>query len=75
MNKFGICYLGHEKNARKLLLNDNLVTLEELAMMTSNDIEEKINQNYIAYQNGEDWLLIPKENESEFNKITKWISR
>lgn len=75
MNNFEINYLGHERNARRLLLNNNLATIEELATMTSNDVEEKINQNYIAYQNGENWLLIQKEKESEFNEITKWINR
>lgn len=72
---FEIDYLGHERNARKLLLKDNLVTLEELATMTSNDVTSRINRNYICYKNGSDWLLIPKEKEDEFNQIIKWIER
>lgn len=72
---FEIYYLGHEKNARKLLLKDNLATIEELATMTSSDVVEKINKNYISYQIREDWLLIPKEKEEEFNQIVKTIYR
>ena len=73
--KFEINYIGHEVDARKVLLKDNIKTPQELAIMTARSIEDTINNNYVCYKNQDDWLLIPKGKEKEFNQIIKWITR
>ena len=75
MQAFSIKYTGHEKDARKLLLRKRLNTVEELAVMSTADVEEAINANFIAYDCGEDWLLVEKSKVEEFRRLATWVER
>lgn len=75
MENFNVEYTGHEKEARKLLIDKNINTVQKIAYMTSKEVEEAINENFVCYKCGMDWLLIPKEKEKEFNKIVDWVCR
>lgn len=75
MNEFKIKFTGHEKTARKLLREKKLKTANELAEMTSFEVEDAINKSFSAIECGEDWLLVPKEKMQEFNKLITWIER
>ena len=75
MSNFNIEYTGHEKEARELLVDKNITTVQKIAYMTSKEIEDLINENFVCYECGMDWLIIPKEKEKEFNKMINWICR
>lgn len=75
MKKFEITCTGHETKARRLLLEEALKTEKELALMTSNEVEDVINANFECYKCGDDWLLVPKDKVYEFNRIVTWIER
>lgn len=72
-DKFIIKYTRQRKDIKKLLLNH--FSLEKVNSMTDEEIETCINDNYICYECGEDWLLISKEEKQEFDRITDWICR
>lgn len=75
MNKFGFTYTGHERNARRIILERKLATAEELSVMSNAEVASIIDENFTAYRLHEDWLLVPKELEKEFNKIVVWCCR
>lgn len=75
MKHFQILYVGHERAARSLLLEKQIKTAEELAMMTSYDVEKAINEAYACVQDGEDWLLAPKDKFDYINSLISWIKR
>lgn len=66
---------GHFRNARSLLLSKKYINANVLAQMTDEDVEREINARYIAIQLGDDWMLVPKEKQSEFEKMITWICR
>lgn len=72
---FHIKYTGHETRARKLLLKKELKTADELAVMTSFEVEQAINAEFQAFDCGEDWLLIPQDKVSDFQALVTWIDR
>lgn len=72
MDKFRTRYVGHIKNARRIAVEIGLIKESELAYKTDDEITKLINNSdYIIIDNGEDWILIPKELE---NKLV-WINR
>lgn len=77
MNKDGfvIGYDGHERAARKLLLQEKMKTIDELAIMSAREIEQTINAGFEAIECGDDWLLVPREKFDEFKEIITWITR
>lgn len=75
MMEFYITYTGHERNARKLLLDERIIDSESLAVMSSSEVTDLINKNFLCYQVGEDWLIIHKQDETKFNNMIKWIER
>lgn len=75
MDRFEMNFTGHEEKARLLLLKKGFKTEKELAVMTSKNVEQVINENFECYKCGEDWLLVPKDEVSEFNSIVTWIER
>lgn len=75
MKDFSIEYTGHEAMARQLLLKSGAKTAEELAIMTSYDIERAINSLYKAFECGGNWLLVRYEKLEDFNSLVTWVKR
>lgn len=73
MRDFEIIYTGHERQARRLL--KKYLTDEELSQMCLFEVQKKVNELFLCYLIGEDWMLIPRDKEDEFNKITEWVDR
>ncbi|MCM1224984.1 MAG: hypothetical protein NC548_62090 [Lachnospiraceae bacterium] len=65
---------SHERQARKLLLQNGLKTSSDLAIMSKSDVEQAINESYEAIENKKNWLLINREQLSEFDAIVKIIT-
>ena len=66
-------FTGHFANAR--LLMSKYLKEKDLALMTDEEIEKKINDWYIAIQLGDDWMLVPREKVDAFEKMITWICR
>lgn len=81
-SKFEVSYSSQNKSARKLLLTEKIMTVEELALAGTAEIEKKIGENFVVYKVGtdgqigcDDYLLVPVNKLEEFNKIVKWVTR
>ena len=71
-----IMYTVMEKDARAILLKDNLATAEDVAMMTSLDVFDRLLEKYeVVMCEQEDILLIDKKKMEEFNKMAVYLSR
>ena len=69
-------YTGMERDARAILLNDNLATVEDVAMMTSLDVFDRLLEKYeVIMCEEQDILLIDKKKMEEFNKMAVYLSR
>ena len=71
-----VMYTGMERDARAILLKDNLATTEDVAMMTSLDVFERLLEKYeVIMCEKEDILLIDKKKMKEFNKMAVYLRR
>lgn len=71
-----INYLGMERDARKIVLKDNLAKAEEIAIMTDLEVYDKLLEKYeIIMCAKEDILLIDKERMHEFANMAVFLSR
>ena len=71
-----IMYTGMERDARAILLKDNLATVEDVAMMASLDVFDRLLEKYeVIMCEQEDILLIDKKKMEEFNKMAVYLSR
>ena len=71
-----VMYTGMERDARAILLKDNLATVEDLAMMTSLDVFDRLLEKYeVIMCEEQDILLIDKEKMEEFNNMAIYLSR
>lgn len=71
-----VMYTGMERDARAILLKDNLVTAEDVALMTSLDVFERLLEKYeVIMCEQENILLIDKKNMEEFNSMAVYLSR
>ena len=71
-----VMYTGMERDARAILLNDNLATAEDVAMMTSLDVFDKLLEKYeVIMCEEQDILLIDKKKMKEFNKMAVYLRR
>ena len=71
-----INYTGMERDARKIVLKDNLAKAEEVAVMANLEVYEILLQKYeVVMCESEDILLVDKEKIKEFNNITAYLSR
>ena len=71
-----VMYTGMERDARAILLKDNLATAEDLALMTSLDVFERLLEKYeVIMCEKEDILLIDKKKMKEFNKMAVYLRR
>ena len=69
-------YTGMERDARKIILKDNLATAEEVALMTSLDVFDRLLEKYeVVMCESEDILLIDKKKIKEFNKMAVYLTR
>lgn len=73
MKDFEFIYTGHEKQVRRLM--KKYLTDEELSQMCFDELQKKVNELFLCYLVGEDWILIPRDKEDEFNKIAEWVCR
>ena len=71
-----INYTGRERDARKIVLKNNLAKAEDVAIMTDIEVYEILLQKYeVAMSEREKILLIEKEKIEEFNKMAIYLSR
>ena len=71
-----VMYTGMERDARAILLKDNLATAEDVALMTSLDVFERLLEKYeVIMCEKEDILLIDKKKIEEFNKMAVYLRR
>ena len=69
-------YLGMERDIRKLALEDNMATAEELAVMSEVEVCELISKEYeLVYSESEELGLVHKDKIEEYKKLLKVISR
>ena len=69
-------YTGMERDARAIILKDNLATAEELALMTNLDVFDRLLEKYDVVMCGhEDILLIDKKKMEEFRSMAVYLSR
>ena len=69
-------YLGMERGIRKLALEDNMATAEELAVMSEVVVCELISKEYeLVYSESEELGLVHKDKIGEYKKLLKVISR
>ena len=69
-------YTGMEVDARAILLKDNLATAEDVAMMTSLDVFDRLLEKYeVIMCEEQDILLIDKKKMEEFNKMAVYLRR
>ena len=71
-----VMYTGMERDARAIILKDNLATVEDVAMMTSLDVFDRLLEKYeVIMCEEQDILLIDKKKMEEFNKMAVYLSR
>ena len=71
-----VMYTGMERDARAILLKDNLATAEDVAMMTSLDVFDRLLEKYeVVMCERENILLIDKKKMKEFNKMAVYLRR
>ena len=69
-------YTGQERKARKLLIDEKIAPIEEVAIMSGKDVEEKIRERYeVVVKADEEVILVKKEDMEQFEKLVKVISR
>ena len=71
-----INYLGQERSARKIVIEDKLATPEEVALMTDVEVYEKLLEEYEVVAVGNERITLVKHEDKEmYYKITKDLSR
>ena len=71
-----INYVGMERDARRIILKDNLAKAEEVALMADIEVYETLLQKYeVIMCEAENILLIDKEKIEEFNSMAVYLSR
>ena len=71
-----VMYEGMERDARAILLKDNLATAEDVAMMTSLDVFDRLLEKYeVITCEQENIMLIDKKKMKEFNSMAIYLTR
>lgn len=73
MIKFEIISPEQEKNARRWLLADGIVSMEDLALMPANEVQQAIDSNYEVFTIGLYHWLILKDRLEQLNAIVHRI--
>lgn len=69
-------YLGMERSARKILIDDKLAKVEEVAVMTCVEVCGKLLETYeVVSCEAEDITIVKKEDMKTYNDIVKFLSR
>ena len=69
-------YLGMERDARKVIMNDGLASPEEVATMTCVEVCGKLLEEYeVVSCESEDITIVKKEDMDTYNSIVKYLSR
>ena len=69
-------YLGMERNARSILIDEKLAKAEEVALMTCLDVCDKLLEYYeVVACEDEDITIVKKEDLKKYNEIVRFISR
>lgn len=69
-------YTGQERDARKLLIDERISPVEDVAIMSSADVSTKIQERYnVVAKADEEIILVKKEDMEKFEKIVKVLSR
>lgn len=69
-------YLGMERCAREVIMNDGLASPEEVAMMTCVEVCEKLLEEYeVVSCESEDITIVKKKDMDTYNSIVKYLSR
>ena len=69
-------YLGMERNARSILIDEKLAKAEEVALMTCLDVCDKLLEYYeVVACEDEDITIVKKEDLKKYNDIVRFISR
>ena len=64
------------KKARKLLIDDGLATVEDLATMADADVEKLIEKYYVVIETkDEEIILVKGENMDKFKEIAIYFAR
>lgn len=71
MKKYEPMYTGHMIDQRKAVLNFELATKEDLALMSDKDVADLINAKFLVFKDGDDFALLPKE----YKEKIIWICR
>ena len=71
-----IGYLGQERCARKILIDEKLAKAEDVALMTDVEVYGIILEHYqvVAVEN-EDITIVKNEDMETYNKIVRFLSR
>ena len=71
-----VMYTGMERDARAIILKDNLATVEDVALMANLDVFDRLLKKYeVVMCEQEDILLIDKKKMKEFNSMAVYLSR
>ena len=69
-------YTGQERDARGLLIDEKIASIEDVAIMSGEDVEEKIRERYeVVAKADEEILLVKKEDMGQFDKLVKVLTR
>lgn len=69
-------YLGMERNARKILIDEKLATADEVAMMTCVEVCGKLLESYeVVACEDEIIMIVKKEDMKTYNDIVRFLSR
>lgn len=69
-------YLGMERQARKLLIDEKLATADEVAMMTCVEVCERLLESYeVVACEDEDITIVNKDDMKTYNNIVRYLSR
>ena len=69
-------YIGMERNARRILIEEKIGTPEEIAMMTGVEVCDKLLKKYeVVACEHEKIIIVERENLTTYNDIAKILSR
>ena len=69
-------YMGMERKARRILIEEKIGTPEEIALMTSIEVCDKLLKKYeVVACEHEKIIIVERENLTTYNDITKILSR
>lgn len=69
-------YMGQERQARRLLIDEKLATVEDVAVMTGGEVSDMIQEHYeVIFSQGEEILLVKKSDMTKFQSFAKFLYR